>query len=64
MYVNLTNTKNAGYTVPYIEKSEPLNEVFKDFYKRITGKPSNKFNSDQLVINQINILEQLDKKLK
>ena len=64
LYVNLTNTKNAGYTVPYIEKSEPLNEVFKDFYKRITGKPSNKFNSDQLVINQINILEQLDKKLK
>ena len=64
VYINLTNTKNAGYTVPYIEKSEPLDEVFKDFYKRVTKKPSNKFNNEKLVINQIKILQELDKRLK
>lgn len=64
VYINLTNTKNAGYTVPYIEKSEPLDEVFKDFYKRVNKKPSNIFNNEKLVINQIKILQELDKRLK
>ncbi len=64
VYINLTNTKNAGYTVPYIEKSEPLDEVFKDFYNRLTNKPSNKFNNEKLVVNQIKILEKLDQQLK
>lgn len=64
VYINLTNTKNAGYMVPYIEKSEPLDEVFKDFYKRVTKKPSNKLNNEKLVINQIKILQELDNRLK
>ena len=64
VYVNLTNTKNSGYTVPYVEKSEPLEMVFKDFYKRLSNKTSNKLNQDDLVKNQIMILELLDKKLR
>ena len=64
VYINLTNTKNSGYTVPYVEKSEPLEMVFKDFYKRLSNKTSNKLNQDDLVKNQIMILELLDKKLR
>lgn len=64
VYINLTNTKNSGYTVPYVEKSEPLEMVFKDFYKRLSNKTSNKLNQDDLVKNQIMILELIDKKLR
>ena len=64
VYINLTSTKNSGYTVPYVEKSEPLEMVFKDFYKRLSNKTSNKLNQDDLVKNQIMILELLDKKLR
>tara|TARA_B100000886_G_scaffold148767_1_gene101129 strand:+ start:413 stop:1393 length:981 start_codon:yes stop_codon:yes gene_type:complete len=63
LYMNLTNTKNSGFTVPYVRKSEPLDMVFKDFYKRLTKKPSNNLNREELVKNQIKVLEQLDKKL-
>ncbi len=64
VYINLTNTKNSGYTVPYVEKSEPLDMVFKDFYKRLSKKTSNNLNQENLVKNQILILELLDKKLR
>ena len=63
LYMNLTNTKNTGYQVPYVEKSEPLDLVFKDFYNRINKKISNKFNHEDLIKNQIKILESIDKKL-
>ncbi len=63
LYINMTNTKNSGFTVPYIERSEPLDMVFKDFYKRINKKAHNKINDEKLVISQIKMLELIDKKL-
>ena len=63
LYINMTNTKNSGFTVPFVERSEPLDLVFKDFYNRMTRKSYNKINSEQLVISQIKMLEMIDKKL-
>ena len=63
LYINMTNTKNSGFTVPYIERSEPLDMVFKDFYNRINKKAHNKINDEKLVISQIKMLELIDKKL-
>ena len=63
LYVNMTNTKNSGFTVPYIERSEPLDMVFKDFYNRIMKKAHNDINSEKLVVTQIKMLELIDKKL-
>ena len=63
LYVNMTNTKNSGFTVPYIERSEPLDMVFKDFYNRIMNKAHNDINSEKLVVTQIKMLELIDKKL-
>jgi len=64
VYMNLTNTKNSGFSVPYIKKSEPLNMVFRDFYNRLLNKPSNRLNQEALVKNQIVLLELLDKQLR
>jgi len=63
LYINMTNTKNSGFTVPYIARSEPLDMVFKDFYNRINKKAHNKINDEKLVISQIKMLELIDKKL-
>ncbi len=63
LYVNMTNTKNSGFTVPYIERSEPLDMVFKDFYNRMKNKSYNDINSEKLVVTQIKMLELIDKKL-
>ncbi len=63
LYINMTNTKNSGFTVPYIARSEPLDRVFKDFYNRINKKAHNKINDEKLVISQIKMLELIDKKL-
>lgn len=63
LYINMTNTKNSGFTVPFVERSEPLDLVFKDFYNRMSKKSYNKINSEQLVISQIKMLEMIDKKL-
>ena len=63
LYINMTNTKNSGFTVPFVERSEPLDLVFKDFYNRMSRKNYNKINSEQLVISQIKMLEMIDKKL-
>jgi predicted dehydrogenase len=63
LYSNMTNTKNSGFRVPYIERSEPLDSVFKDFYKRITNKTHNSINNEKLITSQIQMLEMIDKKL-
>ncbi len=63
LYINMTSTKNSGFTVPYIERSEPLDSVFKDFYKRVTKKTHNLLNGEKLIISQIKMLEMIDKKL-
>lgn len=63
LYINMTNTKNSGFTVPYIKRSEPLDSVFKDFYKRITKKSHNLLNGEKLILSQIKMLEMIDKKL-
>ena len=39
VYINLANTKNAGYTVPYIEKSNHLMKFSKIFIKELTKNP-------------------------
>ena len=59
----MTNTKNSGFTVPYIERTEPLDMVFKDFYNRINKKAHNKINNEKLVVSQIKMLELIDKQL-
>ena len=63
LYINMTNTKNSGFTVPYIERTEPLDMVFKDFYNRINKKAHNKINNEKLVVSQIKMLELIDKQL-
>lgn len=63
LYINMTNTKNSGFSVPFIERSEPLDSVFKDFFNRINNKSHNKLNDEKLVISQIKMLEMIDKKL-
>lgn len=63
LYINMTNTKNSGFTVPYIERTEPLDMVFKDFYNRINKKAHNKINNEKLVVSQIKMLELIDKEL-
>ena len=59
----MTNTKNSGFSVPFIERSEPLDSVFKDFFNRINKISHNELNDEKLVISQIKMLEMIDKKL-